>query len=95
MKIAIIHNQLRSGGGMEAYMLALINGFLAAGDEVHVFTYDVDRRLAARLNCTVHLSQLFFLPRRWKKYCFLFWLNKKFNRKGYDLSLALTRTAAA
>ncbi len=80
---------------MEAYMLALINGFLAAGDEVHVFTYDVDRRLAAGLNCTVHQSHLFFLPRRWKKYCFLFWLNKKFNRKEYDLSLALTRTAAA
>jgi len=80
---------------MEAYMLALINGFLAAGDEVHVFTYDVDRRLVARLNCTVHQSHLFFIPGRWKKYCFLFWLNKKFNRNGYDLSLALTRTAAA
>lgn len=80
---------------MEAYMLALINGFLAAGDEVHVFICDVDRKLAARLNCTVHLSPLFFVPGRWKKYCFLFWLNKNFNRNGYDLSLALTRTAAA
>ncbi len=80
---------------MEAYMLALINGFLAAGDEVHIFTYDVDRKLAARLNCTLHRVHLFFVPGRWKKYCFLSWLNRKFNRNDYDLSLALTRTGAA
>ncbi len=95
MKIAIIHNQLRSSGGMESYMLALINGFLAAGDEVHIFTYDVDKKLATRLNCTLHRLHLLFVPRRWKKYCFLFWQNRKFNRNAYDLSLALTRTGAA
>ncbi len=80
---------------MEAYMLALINGFLAAGDEVHIFTYDVDKKLAARLNCTIHQLHFFFVPRRWKKYCFLSWLNRKFNRTTYDLSLTLTRTGAA
>lgn len=92
MKVAIVHNQLRSGGGMEAYLLALIRGFAAAGDEVHIHTYAVDRRLAATLPCVVHRSNLFFLPGRWKKYYFLRQCNRSFVRTDYDLSLALTRT---
>jgi len=76
-------------------MLALIRGFLAAGDEVHVHTYDVDKNLAARLPVTIHRSALFFLSSRWKKYCFLHLCNRYFDRKSYDLSLALTRTASA
>ncbi|XOF33280.1 MAG: glycosyltransferase family 4 protein [Candidatus Electrothrix sp. YB6] len=92
MKIAIVHNQLCSGGGMEAYLLALIRGFAATGDKVHIYTYEVDRNLAAGLPCTVHTSKLFFLPRRWKKYYFLRQCNRSFMRTDYDLSLALTRT---
>lgn len=94
MKVAVIHNQFSDGGGMEAYMLALIRGFLAAGDEVHVHTYEVDRGLAARLPCILHKRNLFFLPRRWKKYVFLRQCNRYFDRNAYDLSLALTRTFA-
>jgi len=92
VKVAIVHNQFSGGGGMEAYMSALIRGFLAAGDEVHVHTYEVDRALAARLPCIVHKSNLFFLPRRWKKYFFLRQCNRYFDRNVYDLSLGLTRT---
>ncbi|MCF6186291.1 MAG: glycosyltransferase family 4 protein [Desulfobulbaceae bacterium] len=92
MKVAIVHNQFSSGGGMEAYMSALIRGFLAAGDEVHIHTYEVDRALAARLPCILHKSNLFFLPRRWKKYWFLWQCNRHFDRNAYDLSLGLTRT---
>ena len=95
MKVAIIHNQLRNSGGMESYMLALIHGFQEAGDEVHVHTYDVDKKLADRLHCTVHRMRLFFLPGRWKKYFFLMSCNKRFDRSFYDVSLALTRTTAA
>lgn len=92
MKVAIVHNQFSSGGGMEAYMSGLIRGFLAAGDEVHVHSYEVDRALAARLPCILHKSNLFFLPRRWKKYFFLRQCNRHFDRDAYDLSLGLTRT---
>jgi glycosyltransferase involved in cell wall biosynthesis len=92
MKVAIVHNQLCSGGGMEAYLLALIRGFAAAGDQVHVHTYEVDRKLASTLPCTVHTSKLFFLPRRWKKYYFLRQCNRFFKRTDYDFSLSLTRT---
>ncbi|MBW6521793.1 MAG: hypothetical protein K0A99_12430, partial [Desulfoarculaceae bacterium] len=70
MKIAIIHNQFSRGGGMESYMLLLVKGFLAAGDEVTIHTYEVDRQLAAQLPCTIRQIKIPFLPRRWKKYFF-------------------------
>ena len=92
MKVAIVHNQLCSGGGMEAYLLALIRGFAAADDEVHIHTYKVDKKLASGLPCTVHNTNLFFLPGRWKKYYFLQQCNRFFERTDYDLSLTLTRT---
>ena len=95
MRVAIIHNQLRAGGGMESYMLALIRGFQDQGDEVHVHTYDADLALAQRLGCRIHKSRPFLLPRRWKKYYFLARCNRNFDRSRYDLSLALTRTGAA
>ena len=94
MKIAIIHNQFSSGGGMEAYMLGLVRGFLGDGDEVHIHTYKVDKACAASWNCQIHKQNLFYLPRRWKKYLFLKTYNEHFERKEYDLSLALTRTSA-
>jgi len=95
MRVAIIHNQLRAGGGMESYMLALIRGFRASGDEVHIHTYEADMELARELGCRVHRERLFWLPRRWRKYVFLARCNRNFDRSRYDLSLALTRTGAA
>ncbi len=92
MKIAIIHNQFSRGGGMEAYMLALVKGFLTEGDTVDIYTYEVDRRLAASLPCTIHEMKLPLLPRRWQKYSFLHKCHTQFNRNDYDLSLSLTRT---
>ncbi len=93
MKIAIIHNQFSRGGGMEAYMLLLIKGFLAAGDTVTIHTYEVDRQLASQFPCAIRHTKLPPLPGRWKKYLFLQWCNAKFNSKEYDISLSLTRTS--
>jgi glycosyltransferase involved in cell wall biosynthesis len=93
MKIAIIHNQFSRGGGMEAYMLLLIKGFLAAGDEVIIHTYEVDRQLAAQFSCTIHQIKTLPLPGHWKKYLFLQRCNATFNREEYDISLSLTRTS--
>jgi glycosyltransferase involved in cell wall biosynthesis len=94
MRIAIIHNQFSSGGGMEAYMLGLVRGFLRDGDDVHIHTYKVDKDFAASWTCNIHKKNLFYLPRRWKKYLFLKTYNEHFERKEYDLSIALTRTSA-
>jgi len=93
MKIAIIHNQFSRGGGMEAYMLLLIKGFLAAGDEVTIHTYEVDRQLAAQFPCAIRQIKLPPLPGHWKKYLFLLRCNASFNREEYDISLSLTRTS--
>lgn len=93
MKIAIIHNQLSRGGGMEAYMCSLIKGFHAAGDQVTVYTYEVDQAFAADLPCSVHLVKLWPLPGRWRKYLFLRYCNAHFKRNDYEISLSLTRTS--
>lgn len=93
MKIAIIHNQFSHGGGMEAYMLLLVKGFLAAGDEVIIHTYEADRQLAAQFPCTIRETKLPPLPGRWKKYLFLHRCNAEFHREEYDISLSLTRTS--
>ena len=94
MKIAIIHNQFSLGGGMEAYMLSLIKGFLADGDQVSIYSYEVDKGLAAQYPCTIHhLKPLPLpLPGRWQKYLFLHQCNSRFNRDAYDITLSLTRT---
>ena len=93
MKIAIIHNQFSRGGGMEAYMLLLVKGFLAAGDAVTIHTYEVDRQLAAQFPCAIRQIKLPPLPGHWKKYLFLHRCDATFNREEYDISLSLTRTS--
>ena len=93
MKIAIIHNQFTRSGGMESYMLTLIRGFLAQGDEVHLHVYERDPALAhAFPTVTLQHHHLSLLPRRWRKYVFLRRYNRQFDRTEYDLSLSLTRT---
>jgi glycosyltransferase involved in cell wall biosynthesis len=92
MKVALIHNQFSKSGGMESYLLTLVQGFLDAGDEVHVHAYEIDRELAKSYACTFHKTTLFFLPRRLRKYAFLNKYNRRFLRAEYDLSLSLTRT---
>lgn len=93
MKIAIIHNQFSRGGGMESYMLLLTRGFLEAGDEVTIHTYQVDKKLAAQFPCSIHRTKLPPLPRRLKKYLFLHTCNTRFKREDYDITLSLTRTS--
>ncbi|WP_028583067.1 glycosyltransferase family 4 protein [Desulfogranum mediterraneum] len=93
MKVALIHNQFKTSGGMESYLLTLVHGFLQAGDEVHVHTYELDHQLAGSYDCTIHQMRLFLLPRRLRKYYFLKRMNRGFRRGDYDLSLSLTRTS--
>ena len=92
MKVALIHNQFSKSGGMESYLLTLVQGFLDAGDEVHVHAYEIDKELAKGYACTFHKTSLSFLPRRLRKYAFLYKYNRQFIRSDYDLSLSLTRT---
>jgi glycosyltransferase involved in cell wall biosynthesis len=93
MKIAIIHNQFARGGGMEAYMLSLVKGFLGAGDQVSIYTYEVDKQLASQYPCSIHQLKPLPLPGKWRKYLFIRKCNKVFDAKRYTLSLSLTRTS--
>ncbi len=93
MKVAIIHNQFNKSGGMESYLLTLVQGFQAAGDEVHIHAYKVDRALAQKHGCIIHKTPVYFLPRRLKKYYFLQRCNHRFAKQAYDLCISLTRTA--
>ena len=93
MKIAIIHNQFSRGGGMEAYMLSLVKGFLKAGDQVTIITYEVDKKLAGQFPCTVQRISVPPLPGKWKKFFFIRKCNQVFDAEKYDISLSLTRTS--
>ncbi len=93
MKVAIIHNQFNKSGGMESYLLTLVEGFQTAGDEVHIHAYKVDGKLARKHGCIVHKTPVYFLPRRLKKYYFIHRYNTGFAKNEYDLSISLTRTA--
>lgn len=93
MKIAIIHNQFACGGGMEAYMLSLVKGFLNAGDQISIYTYEVDKQLASQYPCSIHRLKCFPLLGKWKKYLFIRKCNKIFDARRYTLSLSLTRTS--
>ncbi|MBU0960246.1 MAG: glycosyltransferase family 4 protein [Proteobacteria bacterium] len=92
MKIAIIHNQFSMGGGMEAYMLSLLKGFLADGDQVFIYAYEVNKELAAQSSCTIYQPSLLPLPGRWKKYHFLHLCNTRLKKDAYDITISLTRT---
>lgn len=93
MKIAIIHNQFSVGGGMEAYMLSLLKGFLTDGDQVFIYAYEVDKELASQTHCTIYQPSLLPLPGRWKKYHFLHLCNTRLKKENYDITLSLTRTS--
>lgn len=93
MKIAIIHNQFSRGGGMEAYMLSLVKGFIKAEDQVTLIVYEADKQLAAKFPCNIIRLSLPPLPGKWKKYLFIRKCNRLFDAHKYDISISLTRTS--
>lgn len=96
MKIAIIHNQYRQGGGMERYLFTLLDGFVDQGDQVDVHVYKYDRRTPVKPGVRVlPYETSWYLPRRARKFQQLRRWNQRFDPSQYDLTLCLTRTTAA
>lgn len=93
-KVAIIHHQYAKKGGMESYLLDLVSGFIRRGDEVTIFTYQVDKDLLTNPSIKVTQSHLSWCPKKYRKFLFIHRINKKFNRHDFDLSLNLTRTSS-
>lgn len=92
MRIALVHTNLRRGGGMEAYLLSLINGFQRQGDEVTVYACQVDWQLARELGCSVQRIHPPW-PRKLREFRFLHQCNQLPLRHEYDFSLGTARTS--
>lgn len=96
LQIALIHHQYAKKGGLESYLFNLIDGFLAAGDQVTIFTYTIDPQTIRNPHSKIVQYRPFIpipIPRIVRKYFFINHINKTFRRDLFDLSLSLTRTA--
>lgn len=92
MNVALVHYQLRRGGGMESYLADLARGFRAAGDAVDVWARDVDRDLAAELGVRAFRLAPIPLPRLWRNRAFAARIARLDLRARYPLVIALSRT---
>ncbi len=69
MQIAIIHHQLKLKGGMETYLLNLIQGFNQAEDQVTVFFYK-KKKINSYPFCKIKRKNLSWLPRPLRRFWF-------------------------
>lgn len=90
MRVALIHHQYKLKGGMETYLFNLISGFTQANDEVsaHVYKQSPD----AAVTCEINKTNLFWLPRSWRKYWFGNFLHKYKEMQNYDMRITLMRS---
>lgn len=91
MNIALLYNQYKRKGGMDAYFFDLIRGFLKEGDTVDVYVFKVDKNLPLLPNCIVHKIPV-WVPRVFKKPFFNWMLQRALRKKKFDLIISLTRT---
>jgi len=94
MKIALIHHQYVKKGGMESYLVDLVQGFSAAGDKVDLITSKIDPDTPGLEHCTVYRNDVSIIPKPLRLYFFSRWLGDFTINRGYDLTLSVTRTAA-
>ena len=92
MRIALVHSKFARGGGMEAYLLALVKGFLQQGDQVTVFAPEIDETLVREVGCRVCRIGPSW-PRKIREYLFLHNCRTLTNGKGFDLSISLAKTS--
>ncbi len=92
MRIALIHYQLKRGGGMESYLVDLIRGFAAAGDDVDVWTRARDDAFAAGLPAVPRRVRVPPLPRLFRNRAFSHAVERLRLVEHYDLVLSLART---
>ena len=93
MRIALVHTNLARGGGMEAYLLALVKGFRRQGDSVTVYACRVDWDLARELGCSVRQIRPLW-PRKMREFRFLHRCNELPLRHDYDLAIGTARISS-
>ncbi|MGH8455636.1 MAG: glycosyltransferase family 4 protein [Stenotrophobium sp.] len=92
MRIAIIHNQLAKGGGAERYLLDLITGFRAYGDNVEIWARRIDQALRAEVDIQAHRIPVWPAPRLLRTALLANAVDKLELKSRYDLVLSLART---
>jgi len=93
MKIALVHTNFTRGGGMEAYLLSLVKGFVGQGDDVTVYACKVDRILAGDMGCAVRQIKPWW-PRKMREFRFLHRCNTLPLKHEYDLSIGTARVGS-
>ena len=88
MHIAIIHTQYRIHGGIENYLLNLVDGLLDLGHKITIYCYKRDQRIPQKDNCEV-VTKFQWLPRKMRERFFVKFIQSKFNYKNYDLTISL------
>lgn len=94
MDVGLIHTSFVRGGGMEAYLMSLIRGFLEQNDRVTVYARKVDGQLAGEMGCAVRRIRPLG-TRKLREYRFLARLNDLPVRQDHDLTLSMAKTGCA
>jgi glycosyltransferase involved in cell wall biosynthesis len=92
MKIALIHHQLRHGGGMETYCLELIHALSAAGHQVSLWVMAYDPMIALPAKVKLHVLPQHLPPRFLQKYYFAWQVKRQLKRSDFDRVISLTRS---
>lgn len=92
MKIALIHHQYLSRGGMERYLIDLVKGFAAAGDEVTLITSKIDPSAPNLKLCQVVKNYVSLIPKRLRPFVFSKKLKNIIDKTGCDYSLSVARS---
>lgn len=92
LKIALIHEKLAFGGGMETYFLELIRGYAAFGHAIEVFVMrsDASIPLPSQVKVTVLSNRL--RPRFLSKLYFAWKLKRFLKAQTFDLIISLAPT---
>ena len=92
MNVALIHYNLKRGGGMESYLADLVRGFRAAGDTVDVWAREVDADWARTLGANAYRLLPLPLPRRWRNRVFASRIARLELTERYPLVISMART---
>ena len=91
MKLAFIHHQLVLGGGMETYLLELIQAACRSGHQIDLFVMKRDPKIILPDAVQIHVIPSRIVPRLLRKYDFARKL-KKCLPSHYDLVISTTRS---
>jgi len=92
MKIALIHYKLKHLGGMESYLLNLIDGFNEQNDEVHIYTSAIGANISVHKKCIIKKLTTFILLKKYRLVRFYQTCQNYIKDNDYDIIISLSHT---